>query len=782
MHARNARYTVAFGFLLVLLLMATISAIGIQRMSSIKEKMVTISNVYNAKTEIINTMQRIRTERTLAIFSMLDTEDPFDRDDIYMRYKELAQEFIKLRERLDQLPLTNRQGQLWEDALILIGIIEPIQNQIVEQILDDDFEGVQQKILKSDLPLDNAITQVFAEFVRDVQGETRAALAEAELEYDRARYFMVILDLVTLLLGITVASMVIRRTNRIERALSQEKERAQITLNAIGDAVITVDPDGRIDYLNPMAQQLSGLEDRDAVGLRFAEVFRTISESNGEAIDLLNQAAQGPVSSDGDILLINSRGLKFAIESSVSPLRDDNGQPCGQVIVLRDVTHARLLTNQLTWQATHDVLTGLKNRRKFEDQLAELLSRAQQHKTQHAMLYIDLDQFKIVNDTCGHEAGDKLLQTLSQVIQRDIRQSDTLARLGGDEFGLLLENCPLEKAVRIANHLLKLIQGFRFTWQGRVFKVGASIGLVTIDEYVSNTSQLLSKADAACYLAKEQGRNRVWVHHPDDEELDQRQGEMEQTSRITHALEENRFVIYKQLIPPTEPRQGEKKHYEILIRMLDPDGEIISPMAFIPAAERYGIMTNIDRWLIKNLLRLLREQPELGADVDTWGINISAQSLSNDSFLNFVVEQIKASGVPPASLCFEITETAAIGNWIHATRFINVLQGMGCRFALDDFGSGMSSFSYLKNLRIDFLKIDGVFVHNLAEDNIDQAIVAAVHRVGQVMGIQTIAEFVENHTILEHLRSIGVDYAQGYGIHQPEPLITPIPTARAGLG
>ncbi len=782
MHTKNARYTVATGFLLVLLLMALISAIGIHRMNSIKEKMATISNVHNAKTEIINTMQRISTERTLAIFSMLDTKDPFDRDDIYMRFKELAQEFIKLRERLNTLPLTNRQGQLWDDALILISIVEPIQNQIVEQILNDDFEGVQEKILNSDLPLDNAITHVFGEFVRDVQGETRAALAEAEQEYNRARYFMVILDIITLLLGIAVAYMVIRRTNHIERALSDEKERAQITLNAIGDAVITVDTKGRIDYLNPMAQQLSGLDGESAIGLRFANVFRTISEAGEEPIDLLAGTDNGMALNQNDILMINSRGIKFAIEGSVSPLRDASGNISGQVIVLRDVTHSRLLTNQLTWQATHDVLTGLKNRRKFEEQLSRLLASAQQDNMRHAILYIDLDQFKIVNDTCGHEAGDKLLQTLSQVIQRDVRQSDTLARLGGDEFGLLLENCPLEKAVRIANHLLKVIQAFRFTWQGRVFKVGASIGLVTIDEYATSASRLLSKADAACYLAKDQGRNRIWVHHPDDNELDQRQGEMEQTSRITHALEENRFIIYKQLIHPTKPSQAHKKHYEILIRMLDDNGNIISPMAFIPAAERYGIMTNIDRWLITNLLKLLHEQPELSADVETWGINISAQSLSNDSFLDFVVEQIQSSEVDPASLCFEITETAAIGNWIHATRFINVLKGMGCRFALDDFGSGMSSFSYLKNMRIDFLKIDGVFVHNLAEDSIDQAIVAAVHRVGQVMGIQTIAEFVENDAILSHLREIGVDYAQGYGIHQPEPLIEAIPKARAVLG
>ena len=441
--------------------------------------------------------------------------------------------------------------------------------------------------------------------------------------------------------------------------------------------------------------------------------------------------------------------------------------------IARDVSPFARLQQQLSWQSKHDPLTGLLNRQEFERQTNLVIEQAKAYKTQHAFCYLDLDRFKIVNDVYGHLTGDELLRQVKAILQCKLKGSDLLARLGGDEFGILFSNCSLTAAEITAHELRKAIDEHNFTWQDKKFNLGASFGLVTIDRHSNNFSDLLNAADTACYAAKEQGRNWVRVYHPEDKELAQKRGERHWISEINSALEENRFCLYCQKISPLQNNLA-TDHYEILLRLLDREGKLISPMAFIPAAERYDLMPTIDRWVISTFLSSYQKYCQIQNLADyrnsIYTINLSGASINSDRFFAFLKEQFALYDIAPKNICFEITETAAIDNLDKAAIFINEIKELGCSFALDDFGSGMSSLNYLKNLPIDYLKIDGNFVKNIVNDPVDRATVECFNRIGEVMNIQTIAEFVENDAIIAQLKEIGVNYAQGYGIDRPAPL------------
>jgi len=422
---------------------------------------------------------------------------------------------------------------------------------------------------------------------------------------------------------------------------------------------------------------------------------------------------------------------------------------------------------QMRFQASHDALTGLHNRHEFERGAERLIETAVQESGEHALCFMDLDQFKVVNDTCGHIAGDELLRQLSVVLQDAVRTNDTLARLGGDEFGILMEHCSLRQAHRTATQIQRNIQEFQFSWEGETFQIGVSIGLVAIDQTTASVTELLKHADAACYIAKDMGRNQIQVYNPDDTILERRHGEMQWVARINQALEKNRFTLYAQAIEPLG--NSVDMHYELLLRMIDEDGEVIPPIKFLPAAERYDLMHKLDVWVVERALSLMAANPDFINQINFISINLSGQSLTHSKFLNSVITRIEQLDFEPEKLCFEITETAAISNLRAATDFINRLKNLGCHFALDDFGSGLSSFGYLKNLPVDYLKIDGVFVKDVAEDPIDHAMVKSINDIGHVMGMKTIAEFVENDAIRGILRDLSVDYAQGYEIGKPMP-------------
>ena len=556
-----------------------------------------------------------------------------------------------------------------------------------------------------------------------------------------------------------------------EEALETEKEWLRVTLRSIGDGVITTDTSGNVTYLNPIAETMTGWRTEQATGLPLASVFKIVNEITGEVAPnpveqvLLSQRMAGLAE---NTMLIQRGGMQIPIEDSASPIRDHDGDILGVVLVFHDVTQARRMAAEMSFQATHDALTGLINRREFERRVELALETGQLEHKEHTLLYLDLDQFKIVNDTCGHVAGDELLRQLTALLQEKLRKSDTLARLGGDEFGVLLESCATEPAKTVAEQLRQTVADFHFVWLDKTFPVGVSIGLVTFSNGGVLLSDVLRMADAACYAAKEKGRNRIQVYMPEDEELTRRSGEMGWISRIQKALDEDRFVLYSQRILALGNDTDSGDHYELLIRMLDENNAVVPPMAFIPAAERYGMMPLLDRWVIQTAFSHYATRHAPGSH-GTCSINLSGKSICDDGFLVFVLAQFERYKVPPQGICFEITETAAIANLNQASNLIRDLKAIGCRFSLDDFGSGMSSFAYLKHLRVDYLKIDGGFVKDMISDPIDHAMVAAIHHIGHVMGIQTIAEFVETDAIMAALREIGVDFAQGYGVEKPRP-------------
>jgi diguanylate cyclase (GGDEF)-like protein/PAS domain S-box-containing protein len=564
----------------------------------------------------------------------------------------------------------------------------------------------------------------------------------------------------------------ITERKQMEEELFHEKELAQVTLHSIGDAVITTDATGKIEYFNPVAEMLTGWSQQEAKGLPLKEVFRIFHETTREpAENPVEKALKAGqiVGLANHTVLMNRDDHEIAIDDSAAPIRDRYNRIVGAVMVFHDVTQNRSLSRQLSWQASHDSLTGLVNRHEFEQCLEQAVNGARTHNLEHALCYLDLDQFKIVNDTCGHAAGDELLRQVTTLLQTKIRQSDILARLGGDEFGALLYQCSLNKAIVVADGLRETIQEFRFVWQDNIFSVGVSIGLVEINAASESRVSLLSYADAACYAAKNKGRNRVHIFQSDDEELLQQRGEMQWVGRITKALAENRFCLYSQTIAAIAPTTIQENHCEILLRLRDEQGILVAPMAFIPAAERYNLMPTIDRWVINTLFKhwsLTKHDSNT-----TYAINLSGTSINDDQFISFLHKQFALYQVPPHSICFEITETVAIANLTKASQLIRELQRWGCRFSLDDFGSGMSSFAYLKTLPVDYLKIDGGFIKNIIENSVDDAMVEAITRIGHIMGVKMIAEFVENDAILQRIKALGVDYAQGFGVAEPCPLV-----------
>jgi diguanylate cyclase (GGDEF)-like protein/PAS domain S-box-containing protein len=555
-----------------------------------------------------------------------------------------------------------------------------------------------------------------------------------------------------------------------EEALFREKESAQITLRSIGDGVITTDAECNVEYINPVAEELTGWKVDDASRRPIDEIFRGFHEETCEPLEnpvAVSIRRSRSIKSVRPTLLIRRDGNELYIESTASPIRDGKGDVTGGVLVFHDVSESRELNRRLSYHASHDILTGLVNRAEFETRLERALKSAKAREASYALCYLDLDQFKIVNDSCGHSAGDALLGQLGALLKAKIRWRDTLARLGGDEFGVLLESCSLDEAMKTAEVLRVAISEFKFMWDDRSFRLGVSIGVVPITADNEDVAALLSAADSACACAKEAGRNRIHSFQENDIDLMRRRREMQWAARINNALEDNRFELFRQTIQPLQTEE-DGAHYEILLRMRDETGGIVAPGLFIEAAERYNITPSIDRWVIKNAFRWLVSEADERERLILCSINLSGQSLGDEKFLPFVVEQFQMSGLDATKICFEITETAAIASYSQANRFINALKELGCKFALDDFGTGLSSFGYLKHFPVDFLKIDGSFVKEILHDPIDREMVRSINEIGHLTGKQTIAEFAENEEIITMLRGMGIDYAQGYGVSEPK--------------
>lgn len=573
--------------------------------------------------------------------------------------------------------------------------------------------------------------------------------------------------------------------HRLTEALFEEKERLHITLRSIGDAVICTDASLRITFINPIAEQLTGWTMAEADGRPLATVFHVVDETTGQPIPCpVAKCLQTlrPVYLEDGAVLLGRHGERHDVQDSAAPVLTPRGDVIGAVLVFQDITAARALQRKLAHSAMHDALTGLPNRIWFEQRLREACESAREFDQHHALCFIDLDRFKIVNDTAGHAAGDVLLRELGHVIRSQVRAGDLLARLGGDEFALLLRNCSVDQGERVCLKVIDAIRARRFPWEGRVYDVGASVGITAIDSEAPPLGELMSRADVACYAAKAAGRNRVSVYRRDESDARRHHRELQVAAGIHSALEANRFRLFAQEIralapepsspsstPATLPSSPPATHIEILVRMVDEQGSLVMPGAFIPAAERYDLMGHVDRWVIQHVLRdfgaRLLAVPGLSVS-----INLSANSLGEPFLLPFLHAQLSNSVLPASRIRLEITETALINNMAAANRLVADMRKAGCTMALDDFGAGLSSFAYLKQFPVDYLKIDGSFIRHLAASAVDREIVSSINDIGHRLGIRTVAESVEDEATLDVLREIGVDYAQGYAIGRPMPL------------
>lgn len=617
-------------------------------------------------------------------------------------------------------------------------------------------------------------------FVKESQAPLKVEINSLQYAYqnyhnskvrDAERYRSTMFVAIAILICVIIYMLSMLSRNAIK--LFRERERAQVTLSSISDSVIILNNDGGIEYLNPVAERMTGWEVKQAKNQNLTEVVHLLDVESLEGMDekIADAIVQTvPVALQDPMLLKSRAGNDLSVEVMVTPLRDQRGEADGSLVVLHDVTQAQRMARRLEWQATHDALTGLVNRREFEQRVNEALITAHQDKATHTLMYLDLDQFKVVNDTCGHMAGDELLCQVTEQLKNTLRAADTLARLGGDEFGVLLRYCPQDNAEQVAEKLLQAIQDFSFYWEEKTFKIGVSIGLVLVTEYVEDLTSLLSAADVACYAAKDGGRNRVHVYKPTDEDLARREDEMHWVARINEALEHDRFVLFGQLIKPIQQDSDQGLYREVLIRLATDDGSLIPPGAFLPAAERYNLIGKVDRWVIENSFRFYAKHKKNTNLSIQLSINLSGSSVGDKDLHDYIEQKFEEHDVLPQDITFEITETAAITNLNQAVKMMRELRPLGCRFALDDFGAGLSSLGYLKNLPIDFIKIDGKFVVDIESDEVSRAMVEMINHVGSVMGLKVIAEFVENERVIEILSEIGVDFAQGYGVGVPHAL------------
>ena len=558
---------------------------------------------------------------------------------------------------------------------------------------------------------------------------------------------------------------------RIEAELLEEQTRNKLTLELLKEGVIITDGSLDVIHMNPVAESLTGWPTFEAEGHHIEEIIRLIDSDNRERFDIPAHSAiqeNRTIHVSQNLLLVHNNDER-AIEITIAPHLSLESKAQGAVIIIKDLSETRRLTNEIQHRASHDSLTGLLNRQEFEYQLEKSIASAAMHDVQHVLCYIDVNQFKIINAQAGHTAGDFILKEVAHLLRSKMRSIDYIGRLGGDEFAFLMVNHTLDNAKRTSQALIEEFQRHRFTWESQTFELGLSIGVVPVTKESPEPAQMLTRAELTCYSAKERGRNQVHVYQADDDELTRKHAEILRAAGITGALKEDRFMLYCQPIVSLSLGNRSIQHYELLLRLNDPNGNIIMPGSFIPAAERYGLMPNVDRWVIHTALHSYHETFGEKSGVHI-AINLSGNSLNDDKLLGFIKDELASSEVDPQHVCFEITETAAINNLTQASHLIKELKTVGCCFALDDFGSGLSSFTYLKNLPVDYLKIDGSFVTDMSKDNIDYAMVEAINQLGHVMGIGTIAECAESDEVVDQLRKLGVDFAQGYAMGSPMPM------------
>ena len=773
----RSRRTLTAGFGALLLLIIAVSLLGFWRIYAVNQRIEALVHEQQLQAGMLNLLVTASQQRQQAMNTLFSAGDDAQRAAAYREYQALAEPLFATFDRLDAMdgtPPERAAVKIARDAAIRT---RDVRDRVVASLMQGNAAAATDLLLRQALAVQDEFQLSLNRVVDARRAATLDAIAHASESLRAALLLVAMAGIVVLIAGAWIAAVVTRRIAHSENALQREKELAEITLHSIGGGVITTDGDGNVDYMNPVAERYTGWHGQEARGKPLDVVYQVVDEQTGKPI--AHHAAGAREPPDMTVRLLGRDGNACAIRDSSAPIHDGRGGLVGRVVVFQDASQIQAMAQQLTWQASHDALTGLVNRREFEHRLAGLIEAARGDNKQHALMYMDLDNFKAVNDSCGHAAGDELLRQLTSVMQARMRGSDTLARLGGDEFGVLLEACPLDQAVRIANGLREAVRDFRFVWQDKTFGIGASAGLVAIDGEDS-VNGVLASGDASCYEAKSKGRDRVQVFRPQHADSRPQNADLQMVSQINHAFELGNFRLYRQKIIALGASDGGAPHYEILLRMLDRTGNLIPPSGFMAAAERFNLLSSIERWVISSLIEFLHGQCESGAiprEQAAWtsgfyAVNLSGVSINDASFIDFLRQLLNRFHLPRGLLCFEVTETTAIANLTKAAQLMHELKALGCRFALDDFGIGMSSFAYLKYLPVDYIKIDGVFVRDMADDPMDHAIVEAINRIAHILGLKTVAEFVEDATILERLRGIGVDYAQGYFVAKPEALLT----------
>ena len=720
----------------------------------------------NKKSRLVVEMQQSARDRSLALYSMVSAKDAFDYDAFYINYKHQAALFINARQAFLSMPLSKKEQELINHQGKLSRLALPQQNIIIKLLHKRRFDDAAKLLIKKSIPAQNAVLTQLTKIIDFQNDNNEKIVTQLQSKTEKNIVIIVAMSVVILLLTIFTALYVITRITRTEELLYFEKELAQITLQSIGDGVITVNKNYMIQTINPVAEMLADVKKHDVINKNILSIYDGESPKQRSQINQ-NLEKTSIQRSLFDFTLTKKDGTKFEVEHTIAPIIDNNKNILGAVIILRDVTEVRTMEKRLSYQASHDALTGLINRREFEVRLKQTIRNAIAEDLTHSICFLDLDKFKIINDTSGHAAGDEFLKQVSKTIQSLLRQTDVLARLGGDEFAIILDSCSIYQAKNICTQIIKKIKDTRFNWGKNSFEAGASIGIVPITKLTVSVSEVMSSVDAACYEAKDKGRNRVQVFEPNDAEFVKHQLETSWIQKIKTAIDENQFELYFQELKNINPTHPTPTSIELLIRLND-NGNVISPDSFIPTAERYNLMPMIDEWVISNTFDFINEYNKKHDSDIRVAINLSGQSLSEDSVLNLITKLLrKNKHLKKELICFEITETAAIANMSKAIEFIAQIKLIGCKFSLDDFGSGLSSFSYLKSMAVDNIKIDGVFIRDIHIDPINKIFVESIHNISKIMGIRTTAEYVENEEILNCIKSIGIDYAQGYHISKP---------------
>ena len=776
----SARRALLAGFGVLLALLIGVSALALMRTDHVNRRLHEIAHEQEVKTGLLSAMFRLTRERSHLIYQLFTEQDAAGRVRLSERYMLLGRESAETTAKLAAMALTTEERTAIAAMAQAQERTAGVRDQIVELLFRGDVAGARQLFDAQEVAAQDALQESLYQALEASRTATRSVAQDAR-RFTRNALLLVALVGTLVLLGAALAALfVMKQVKRTESALQLEKEQAQVTLHSIGDGVITTDAEGRVEYLNPVAEQYTGWATDQARGRPLAEIYRIIDERSGKGLDPLAQQTVPPPGEEAaavSVRLIDRNGRECPIRYSHAAIRNREGRSIGMIVVFHDISQIRAMAQQLLWQASHDALTGLVNRREFERRLSELIDTARAQGREHALMFMDLDNFKAVNDTCGHTAGDELLRQLTSIMLSRMRGSDTLARLGGDEFGALLESCPFDQALRIANAMRETVREFRFVWDDKTFSVGVSIGLVPITAESGNLHRVLSLADACCYDAKNKGRDRVQVYRPEVTEATDKHHELQVVSQISQAFELGRFRLYRQAIVPLAPGAQKAPNYEILVRMVDKAGVLVPPTGFMAAAERYNLLTSIERWVISSLIEYLHAQWTSGAisrepaERGYYAVNLSGASINDKSVPEFLRNLLRRYQLPAGLLCFEITETTAISNLTAAAELIREFKGLGCRFALDDFGTGMSSFAYLKHLPVDVLKIAGTFVRDMATDPMDYAIVESINRISHILGMQTVAEEVQDAETLAKIAALRIDYAQGFYIAAPEALL-----------